>query len=246
MSKTLFMPKKTAGILLSVLLLIGLAAVPTLAADQPIPAINVSGTGIVSVSPDQAIINFSVVTNSTSAREVQVENARLTNAVIEALTQEGITRENIQTSDYSIWPQYNYSEQKEKPKIIGYKAQNRIQVTSNDLTKVGSIIDIAIKAGVNQVENIYFTKKDSSAAIQEALRKACVDARQKAQSIASALGISLGQILSVHEAGSYYEPLRDRMALGMGENIKGVNSTPIEPGEIKVTRTVNISFAIVQ
>jgi len=232
------------GILLSVLLIIGLMAMPAMAAEDPVPSINVNATGSFSVAPDQALISLAVVTNDTTAQIAGEKNAKLTNSVIEALISKGIRRDTIQTSNFSVWPEYNYNnENKDKPQIIGYSARNQIQVSTKELTRVGTIIDTAIAAGANQVENIQFTKEDTAPAMQEALVKACVLARSKAQTIASALGLKLGKVLMINESGGYYEePMRNLKSSGMGGAM--ADMTPIEPGQIKITSSVSISYAI--
>lgn len=214
------------------------------AAGGQIPMLTVSGTGTVTVAPDQAVVNLTVVTMAATAQAAQEENARHTNAAIEALLKVGLARESIQTSGYSIWPEYNYNEKREKPEIIGYRAHNQMHVKVDDLGLVGKVIDTAIQAGVNQVESVFFVRKDFSEAAREALFKACLEARAKAETIARALGVSLGAVMSVNESQSWGEPPVYRYAVLEGAG--GPGETPIQPGEIKMTSTVTISFALRQ
>ena len=242
--------RKAALVLLCLLLAVAggagvaFASEPDQATGGQIPVLTVSGTGTVTVAPDQAVVNLTVVTMAATAQAAQEENARQTNTAVAALLKLGLTRESIQTSGYSIWPEYNYSEKRDKPEIIGYRAHNQMHVTVTNLDLVGKVIDTAIQAGVNQVESVYFTRKDASEAGLEALRKACLEARRKAETIAGALGVSLGTVMSVSESQSWGEPPVYRyMAM---EGAGGPAETPIQPGEIKVTSTVTISFALKQ
>jgi len=172
--------------------MLSLMALPALAAENPIPSINVNATSSVSVTPDQAVITLAAVTNDATAQKASEKIAKLSNSVIEALLTKGISRDKIQTANFSVWPVYNYDENRDKPQIIGYSAQNQIQVTTKNLAGVGTIIDAAIAAGANQVQDVRFLKEDTGPATQEALQKACVLARSKAETVASALGIKLG------------------------------------------------------
>lgn len=239
-------PRSVVGGILLTLLLLSVMAMPALAAENPIPSINVNATSSVSVNPDQAVITLAVVTNDSTAQKASEKNAKLSNSVIEALLAKGISRDKIQTANFSVWPVYNYDEKRDKPQIIGYSAQNQVQVTTKDLAGVGTIIDAAITAGANQVQDVRFLKEDTAPATQEALQKACITARSKAETVAAALGLKLGRVLQINESGSYFEePFRNLKVPameGMGGSMDTM--TPIEPGQIKITSTVSISFAI--
>jgi len=223
------------------MLLVLLAVAPVFAADDAPPSINVTGTGTVTIQPDQATVDLSVVTVSPLAKNAQEENAAKMNSVIEALLKAGINRENIQTSGYTIWPEYNYGEKREKPEIIGYQVRNQLHVKATP-AQVGTVIDTAVQSGVNQVENVSFFKDDPATTAQQALQKACLQARAKAQAIAAALGVELGGILNVNESQSYDQPPILRMAADSA--VGGMGGTPIQPGELKIISNVAISFAI--
>ena len=109
-----------------------------------IPRISVSGTGTVNATPDQGQIAFTVRIQDALAANAVSKQAAIMNNVMAALTAEGIAKEAITTSGYSLNPVYNQTEYYCKEgycpptptttmEIIGYEAVQSIQVTVNDL-----------------------------------------------------------------------------------------------------------------
>lgn len=237
------MRKRHVLVLLAVcMLMVGLTASGALGAEErsQVPTLNVSGTGTVTVTPDEATVSFSVVTTNSSAAGAILENARKTNAAIQALARLGITRDNLMTTSFQIWPEYNYDEKREKPEIIGYRVQNQL-MAKVEPEKVGTIIDTAVEAGVNQVNSISFSKKDIAEASKEALRKACQEARAKAEALADALGVQLVSVMTVNESQYWGELPVYRYDLA---SVGGQAATPIIPSEVRVTSTVSIVYVI--
>ncbi len=205
--------------------------------------LTVTGTGVVTVKPDQAKVSLGVLTVAATAREAQQENSARTQKIISALTRLGVPQEKIETQEYSIWPEYHYPEPKEDkpPQIVAYRVSNTLLVTLDDLGVVGRVIDAAVAAGANKVETITFLKKDVAQVQQEALARACREARAKAEAIARALGVTLTGVAAVQESTTSPLPYRlERVMAGAG----GEGGTPIQPGELEVTAQVTVSYKI--
>lgn len=198
---------------------------------NPQPSLNLSATGKVNVAPDQATINFAVVTEAATAQEAMQANARQMTQVISALRRAGIGEREVQTSGLNLSAQYDYQENA-SPKLRGYQATNRVTVLINDLTKVGQTADAVVTAGVNQIDGISFGLKDPSAAENQARRLAVQALQAKAALYAEALGKPLGSIRSLTEGGGYRPEVRPMMAR-MGSASMDA-STPIEAGELSV------------
>ncbi|MDK2881213.1 MAG: uncharacterized protein PWQ99_988 [Clostridia bacterium] len=206
--------------------------------------ITVSGSGVISVAPDQAKLSLGVLTIAPNAKKAQQDNARIANNVINALIKAGVPRDKIETRDYSIWPEYSYPkpEESKPPVISAYRVSNTILVTVDDLAKIGSIIDAAVTAGANQVQSIQFLRKDTGPTQREALQKACEEARLKAEAIAAALGVEITGVVSVQEDSAISYPPIYR-SLG-DEGAAGAARTPIQPGELQVNASVRVVFRI--
>lgn len=245
---------KMATVLLLTTLLVAAALVGGILAGNPAMAaaevqqhqIVVSGTGLVTVTPDQAKVSLGVTTMAPTARKAQQDNALLANQIIEAITGLGIPREKITTQDYSIWPQYSYPKPEENrpPVITAYQVNNTVIITIDDIKKIGAVVDAAVSAGANQVQSIQFLKKDTAPAECEALQKACLEARQKATAIAAALGVEITGVASVQESGGVAPvPIVYSQAAKTTGGGDGV-PTAIEPGYLQVSSNVTITFLI--
>lgn len=240
--------KKFGFIILLACLLVGGSFIegvlPAAEADAQQSQITVNGNGVVSVAPDQAKISLGILTIAPNAQKAQQENAATANKIINSLVKAGIPHDQIETQDYSVWPEYRYPQPKENkpPEIAAYRVNNTILITINDLTRVGNTIDTAVTAGANQIQSIQFLKKDITAAQQEALQKACQEARLKAETIARALGVEVSGIVAVQEDGSTISPPIYRYGTEMAD--AALAPTPITPGELQVNANVVIVFSI--
>lgn len=208
-----------------------------------IPTIVVNGTGEVSLAPDLASVSAGVVTQGKDAGDAMSANRRKMNAVMAQLEKAGIKSSDIQTSQLTLQPRYDY-QNRQAPKITGYEARNTVSVKTADLTKVGPMLDALVAAGVNNINNVGFSVKDPKAARAKAREMAITEAREKARDMADAAGVSLGPLQSLSESGGarpIYAQARMEMAADMGSA-----PTPIAPGESTLSVTVNMSYAIDQ
>lgn len=205
--------------------------------------IYVSGQGTSSRVPNQAVVMAGVVTNAPTASEAMRANAAKMNAVFDQLKSVGIKQRDIQTSQLSLQPQYDYKGRGSKsgePNIIGYEARNTVSARTDDIENAGKLIDAVISAGVNNINGINFSIKDDKAARSEARAAAVKDARAKAEQLASAAGVRLGRVLEIREGGGQHQPRPMMMARGMAAE----SATPIAAGEQQVSVQVSISYAI--
>jgi len=209
------------------------------------PALNLSAYGEVKVVPDQATINFGVVTEAATAQEAMAQNAQQMTRVVAALRRAGIAERDIQTSGLNLSAQYDY-QQNEPPKLRGYQAQNRVTVIINDLTKVGATADAVVTAGVNQIDGIAFGLKDPKAAEDQARQLAVRALQDKARLYAQALGVQLGGVRSLTEGGGFTpEPPRPMYARAMAMDA-GAASTPVSAGELTVRIDITGTYDIVR
>lgn len=208
--------------------------------------IRVSGYGDVQAQPDVAEISFAVETFADSAREAGRLNAERMDRVIRALVAAGVPRTDIQTRNYSVYPEYVHEEGQREPRLRGYRATNQMVLETTRLERVGDFIDIALGAGANRMEGVSFRVSDPSAPQAEALREAVTRARASAEAIAAALGVRLGAVL---DASTNPDPVRPMYAQ---ESVRfrdvavaaAAPPTPIQPTEQTVTAYVQLVFAI--
>jgi hypothetical protein len=224
-----------------VFVVLGLAASPAFGQGMEPPAstIRVVGEGTVTSKPDRVEIDLGVVTRAATSQQAAAENARVLRKVLASLRSSLGRNADIQTISYWLQPDYQYPPQGGPPKITGYTATNLVRVRQDDVTNVGALLDAATRSGANQVERIRFTLKDESAAKANALRLAALDARTKANGLASALGLTIARIRSVDETSPTPRPIFD-VALSRGAE----RTTPILPGAIETTATVTLTVDV--
>ncbi|MDO8648024.1 MAG: SIMPL domain-containing protein [Candidatus Diapherotrites archaeon] len=207
--------------------------------------LSVSGTVLKTTAPDKATVVFSVETTDKHASKSQSDNAELAAKVMAALKNAGIADKDIKTVSYNLNEEFQWNETLRKSESIGYRTTNSVQVSLTDLSKTGSVIDAAVQAGANNVSSVSFglsSDKESALKIQ-ALKEAAEAAKVKAESIASGLGITVGQVYSAQESSNYYIPNYKNYAMESAAPSAGV-STPITPGDIEFSATVSVQFEI--
>ncbi len=232
------------------LLLAGLLTAPANAQDMgmmehhPPRSIDVTGVGEYEVAPDQAQLSFAVETRAPTAQEAAAQNAETMDRVIEALIAAGVPREEIETQNYSVHPEYVHDAGADEPRVRGYRVMNQVVVTTGDLDRVGALIDVALNAGANRVDGVNFFLDDPATAQSEALRRAVASARESAETIASALGVQLGEVLNASTSTQIVRPYAAPMAR-MDVMESAAAPTPIQPGEQTIRAMVAISFGII-
>jgi uncharacterized protein YggE len=231
--------------------LLALGASPRLAEavqdpDNQEPTVTVSGRGEVEAEPDRAVIYFAVETEGESAREAGEANAALMNEVTAAVrtAAQGVDGFEVTTSGYSLTPRYTVPEGDRIQEISGYVARNTLQVTVDDVTRVGGLIDTALGAGANRVANLSFEVRDPDPFRAEALRDAVLTARAEAEIMATALGMTLGPAIDVQGGADMPYPVpyfqRDVMFMEAAQ----AAPTPIEAGPLTISANVTIRFRL--
>ncbi|MBV6714179.1 SIMPL domain-containing protein [Paenibacillus chitinolyticus] len=199
-------------------------------------AIEVTGDGIVSVIPDQAAIVLGAVTEGESLSPLQAENARIISAVIDSLLQLGISRDNIQTDEFRIDPQYDFQDGKQI--FRGYRVTHLLKITTERVGESGTIVDTAVSKGANSVSGISFRTSQPQKYSKEALDLAVRNAREKAQTIAASLGVTLAAVPeSVREISRQNEPVPFKASV-----LAASPATPIQPGELQVYAAVSARY----
>jgi hypothetical protein len=195
--------------------------------------ITVTGTGTVKAKPDQAEFSFGVETQGATADEALAKNNAAVQKVIDAIKAAGVAASDIQTQQVSVSPRYSDDGQA----IVGYTAINTVTAKIRDLSKAGAVVDAAVKAGANQVYGPTLSISDQSGFYADALEKAYADAKSKAQTIASAAGVSVGKVVNIVEGGGF-----GPVPYASAEEAAG--GVPIEPGLQDVQASLTVTFAI--
>ena len=249
MEKNNWMPALAVGLLI-ILAVFVQRPTQVMVSDQPnINQVQVSGHAELKVAADLGILSFAVESKAANAKAAQDMNRQTANRVQDALKAAGLTADEMQTSGYSLYEDKRYNHQTGNYESYGYVASHTLQVRTEKLEDLGKFMDIAVKSGANRVDNIYFELSDEAKveARDAALQAAAKMARQKADTLASSMSISLGKTLSLSESDYGVTPYyaREMMAVAESDAYGKGAPTQIEPGDVTVSATVTASFEIV-
>ena len=209
---------------------------------QPETTLQISADASVNREPDIAFIMTGVTSEAETAQEAMADNRAAMNGVFDALADAGIERRDMQTSNFSMNPRYDYNNRRngEPPRLIGYTVSNQLSVRVRDLDDLGQTMDALVEAGGNTFSGLRFALDDDRTAKNEARRLAMAEAITRAELYASAAGYEVARIVTLSESGGYQpQPLmmaRAEMALDA--------ATPIASGEVSYSMTVNVTFEL--
>jgi uncharacterized protein len=204
------------------------------------PQVSAQGTGEVAAAPDRAVVRFGVQFQAADAQAAQGRVAEAMQRVTQALRRLDIPENRIGTERLELFPVYEQSGSPGRegpPRLAGYRASNVVRVQVDNIARVGAVIDSAVGAGANNVEGLEFAVANEAPYRARALQQASEAARAKAQAIAGALGVQLGDLIEASEGGVEVTPPRPLFA----ERAAG---TPIQPGEITIRATVTVRYAV--
>jgi uncharacterized protein YggE len=212
--------------------------------------ISVEGRGKAAGPPDMAVVNSGVTTQATTAREALEANTAATTQLIATLREAGIEKRDIQTSGFSVSPQYVYSDARDPsgntppPRIVGYRVANSVTIRVRDLTSLGVVLDRAVTVGANTIGGVSLTIDDPAALYAEARRKAFGEAVAKAGLYAELAQVELGEIASISEAIGLTPP--QSYPIGALARDAAAAAVPIESGELSYSVTVQVTWKLEQ
>lgn len=209
---------------------------------QPETTLSISAEGNVAREPDIAFITTGVQSEADTAKEAMQQNRTAMNGVFDALGQAKVAKKDMQTSNFSLQPRYDYSNRRngEPPKLIGYTASNQLTVKVRDLDNLGQTMDALVDAGGNTFSGLRFTLDDSRSAMDEARKQAMNDAIARAELYAAAAGYKVARIVTVSESGGYRPQPMAMARMEMASD----QSTPIASGEVNYSVNVNVVFEL--
>jgi uncharacterized protein len=240
---------KTKFLFLAAVLVIGTVlvacgpATPSTINVQPQPplrTITVTGTGKVTLTPDIAYISIGVHTQNASAKDAVAENNTQAQAVMAAIKKLGIADKDIQTTNFSIYPQQQYDNNGKLTGVL-YMVDNTVYVTVRDLTKLGDLLDASVASGANNVSSISFDVADKTDALSQARKAAVAEAAKQAGELTAATGVKLGDVQTISYSDST-PPIV--MPLARVADMATANGTPISAGSMQIETTVTIVYLL--
>jgi len=220
-------------------------AQPAAAATAQQPAersITAVGTGKVTGKPDIARVTVGVETQAPSLQTAVDENKAKMSGLLDTLKKLGLADKDIRTSNYSVYTERVSSSTpgaEASANQMIYHVTNQVEVTVRDVNQIGDVLDKAVAAGANNIYGVNFSVEDTAKLEADARAKAVADAKARAESLAQLNDVQLGEVLTVSEVVGGAMPIyRDAMGLGGG------GSTPVQPGELEMSFSVQITYAV--
>ncbi|AZQ66005.1 DUF541 domain-containing protein [Silicimonas algicola] len=225
--------------LATLILTLGLAALPMTLSAQEARTIVVTGEGRIAAEPDMAVINLGVMREAATAGEAMSAASEAAAAVLVAVTEAGIEPRDVQTSSLNLQPRWDHSDQN-GARITGYIANNDLMIRVRDLDALGALLDTLVTTGANTINGLSFSVAEPRPLEDEARTAAVADARAKAERLAAAGGVTLGEVTTISEATMPPMPFPYPQA----EMRMAASDVPIARGEIETVVTVTVVFSI--
>ena len=220
---------------------LGLAANP--AAADGARSVTVVGQGEASGPPDRATINAGVQTLAPTVVESSRQNQAAIERMMQALREEGVSDDDIQTADYAIWPEQHHDPRGSgETTISGYRVNNTVRVTVKDLERLGRVLAAVTDAGANSIHGINFSVEDAAGLESQARAAAMADARARAEALAALAGVELGDVLSISMSpgGGYPVPMMGgRMDMAQAAPVPGISA-----GQLSIAVQVQATYGI--
>jgi hypothetical protein len=214
---------------------------PTPSSTPPPRNITVLGSGKVYLTPDVATISIGVHSEDENAARAVNDNNSQAQKVSEILLSMDVVEDDIQISNFNIYLQQKYDEIGNHTGTV-YIVDNTVLVTVRDLDQLGEIMGAVVEAGANSIFGIQFDVSDKTQALSEARKAAVEDARVKAEELALAAGVTLGDVQSINESGGVPLPVFE------GKEGGGFDTTtaqvPVSLGQLSLTVEVSVIYDI--
>lgn len=237
------MNKKFSLILVSLMVFGLLAACSPTATPTSVEnkrSMNVSGVGRVTLVPDIATINIGVRTEDEVVTDALEGNTAQANAISEVLQDLGVASEDIQTSNFNVYPSERYDPMTGQVEGRFFVVENTVNVKVRDLSSLGEVLSAVVEAGANNIYGINFNVDDRDAAVAEARQLAIEDARANAEAIASDAGVQLGELISIN-VSSGSTPINYYDAKG---GAYAESAVPVAAGTLTISMEAFLTYEI--
>lgn len=203
-----------------------------------------TGTAKMTVPPDKVVVYLQIETKATTAEEAKNNNADISSKVMTDLDTIGISKTDIETENYNIYQDCEWTQSGQKCK--GFIANNNIKISSKDFTNVGKVVDAGVNAGalVSYINYELSTEKQNEYK-KTVLSQAGQDAKSKAEAIAAGVGKKIGDLVSVSASDYNYipYPLFARAESVGSADAKQV-ATNLPAKSLEVTATVSAKYEL--
>ena len=208
------------------------------------PYVEAAGEASVKVKPDEALISVGVVTQAPTAAAVAAQNAKQTDAALAELRKLVGGADHLRTTSYSVRPVYETPKPGSPAVIVGYSATNVVEVTLEDLSQAGRVIDVVAQSGANRIQSLEFRLRDMQPVHSQVLREAADRAKVNAEAIAAGLGVHVLRVISATENLPEGGVVAYKRAAPPPPLAAAAAPTPVEIGTIEVEASVTLRVEV--
>ena len=203
----------------------------------PVTGILTSGDGVVSKKPDLATVSAGVQSQAKSAAAAQTDLAGKIAKLVSRIKTLGVPDKDLSTSGYWVGPMYGPNGET----VTGYRASAQLSARWHNVDTVGKAVDAIVQEGGATNISVGFGLNDPRAAQAEARSAAIADAKSKAEAMASAAGVKLGQVVRIVDLSTYSRPPG---GFAIGAAVPAPSGTQIPVGQMDVQVNVEVDFAL--
>jgi uncharacterized protein YggE len=209
----------------------GPSVIPT--ADPATRQVTVVGTGEVQGRPDTLTAQVSIEATAPDVTAAMNQTSDRMQAVINALTNSGIDRNDIATTNVTLQPQYSGGD---NPTITAYQASNSIDVKIRNLNSASQTLGLIGTTGgdATRINSVSYSIDDDSQLVKDARTRAFDDAKDRAEQYAQLAGLTLGDVISISESAGATPPTPSPTPMPRA----AMEAVPLEPGQQTVTFSV--------
>lgn len=226
---------------IAALLFAPLASMAGQIAPSSTPVLATSGQGEAKVTPDRASVMVNVQTRAATATAAAAENASRTRAVLDAIGRLGLSKEQLSTEGYTVYPEMQYDKNGGTPRVTGYVVTNTVRAETKRPEQAGAIVDAALVAGANMINSLSFYASSIDEARRQAIAAAVASARADAEAMARAAGGTLGSLIELSTGGPTIPP-RPMYDMAIRKSSMQAEATPVNPGQQTVTVSVQAKW----
>src|SRR3989344_2297190 len=222
------------GIAIATLLIVAIFGYQYLDLGTQSSTLNTDGTSELIFKPDQAKVWVGISILKPNAEDAQAEANKAIKNIIDGLRSKGIKEEDIQTESLNLYEEKDWTQTGSKSK--GWRAAQTLKIKTTDFSKVGQIVDIAVKNGANEINNIEFSLSPEK---EKEYKNQAI-----AETMAKGLEAKLGKVISVSESNFNYYPYTYDMVNKAAGTMAIKESATVLPKDVTVTANVNVVYEL--
>jgi uncharacterized protein YggE len=213
------------------------SVIPT--ADSATRQVTVVGTGEVQGRPDTLSAQVSIEATAPDATAAMNQTSDKMQAVVNALVNSGIDRNDIATTNVNLQPQYGGGD---NPSIIAYQASNSVTVKIRQLNNASQTLALIGTTGgdATRINSVSYAIDDDSQLVKDARTRAFDDAKDRAEQFAQLAGLTLGDVISISESAGATPPT----PLPAPMPRAAMEAVPLEPGQQTVSFSVTVIWEL--